>query len=135
MPKVKRKAKPMVERKLRSGFERKIRANLEKAKVDYKYESMVIPYTVPESVHKYTPDFTLPNGVIVEAKGYPFSAKDRKKMLFVKEQHPEKDIRILFERDLCIRKDSKTKYSMWAKKHGYIFHVSPQGLIPSEWLE
>lgn len=130
----KRVPKPMADRKLRSGYERKIRKCLEQKEVDYTYESMVIEYTVPESKHKYVPDFILPNGVIVEGKGYPFGSKDRKKMLYVKEQHPELNIKILFQRDLKISKVSKTKYSDWAKKHGFDYHVSAEGLIPEEWL-
>ena len=134
MPKVKRKAVPMKDRKLRSGFERKIRANLEKAKVDYKYESMVIPYTVPESVHKYIPDFILANGVIVEAKGL-LDRDGRKKLALVIEQNPDKDIRVLFQRNNRIAKNSKTTYEMWCKARNIKCAVSPQGLIPEEWLE
>lgn len=140
MPKkyAKRKAIPVEQRKLRSGYEKKVRKCLEENKVQYTYESMVIKYVVPETKRSYTPDFILPNGVIIESKGYPFSSKDRAKMLFVKEQHPELDVRILFERDLKIsRKGAKkvTKYSDWAEKNGFKYAISPQGIIPEEWLK
>lgn len=129
----KRVPKPMADRKLRSGYERKIRKCLEQKEVDYGYESMVIEYTVPESNHKYVPDFILPNGVVIEAKGY-FDSAARKKMAMVVEQHPELDIRILLQRDNTLSKKSKTKYTDWAKKRGIKCAVSPQGLIPEEWL-
>ena len=137
MPKkyAKRKAIPMEQRKLRSGYEKKVRKCLEENKVQYTYESMVIKYVVPETKRSYTPDFILPNGVIIESKGYPFSSKDRAKMLFVKEQHPELDIRILFQRDLKLSKTSKTTYSMWAKKNGFKYHVSEQGIPPDDWMK
>jgi hypothetical protein len=129
----KRVPKPMSERKLRSGFERKVRKHLELLKVKYKYESMVISYTVPETSHKYVPDFTLPNGVIVESKGY-WDAKSRAKMAMVIEQHPELDIRMLFQRDNTLSKKSKTKYSDWCQKRGIKYAVSSQGIIPEGWL-
>jgi len=129
----KRVPKPMADRKLRSGYERKIRKCLEQKEVDYTYESMVIEYTVPETKHKYVPDFILPNGVIVEGKGY-WDAASRQKMARVIEQHPELDIRILFQRDNTLSKKSKTKYTDWAKKRGIKCAVSSQGLIPEEWL-
>lgn len=129
----KRVPKPMMDRKLRSGYERKIRKCLEQKEVDYTYESMVIEYTVPESKHKYVPDFILPNGVIVEGKGY-WDAASRQKMARVIEQHPELDIRILFQRNNAINKKSKTHYSDWCSKRRIKFAISPQGLIPEEWL-
>ena len=129
----KRVPKPMADRKLRSGYERKIRKCLEQKEVDYTYESMVIEYTVPETKHKYVPDFILPNGVIVEGKGY-WDAASRQKMARVTEQHPELDIRILFQRNNAINKKSKTHYSDWCSKRGIKFAISPQGLIPEEWL-
>ena len=60
------------------------------------------------------PDFFLPNGVIIEAKGF-FKPSDRRKMLAVKEAHPELDIRFVFMRDNTLSKSSKTTYSMWAE--------------------
>ena len=125
----------MEQRKLRSGYERKVRKCLEENKVQYAYESMVVKYVVPETRRSYTPEFILANGVIIESKGYPFSSKDRAKMLYVREQHPELDIRLLFQKDLKLSKTSKTSYTDWAKKHGFIYHVSPQGHIPKEWLK
>lgn len=118
----------------RSGFEKKVAACLKKNKVEYEYETVKLKYTVPEKVHTYTPDFILPNGIHLEAKG-KFDADARAKMALVIEQHPDKDIRLLFMRDNTISKSSKTKYSTWCTKRNVKFHVSVTGEVPKEWLE
>ena len=135
MPKnyAKRKAIPVEQRKLRSGYEKKVRKCLEENKVQYTYESMVIKYVVPETKRSYTPDFVLKNGIIIESKGY-WDAASRSKMALAIEQNPHLDIRILFQRDNAINKGSKTHYSDWCKKRGIKYAISPQGIIPEEWL-
>ena len=52
------------------------------------YECYYLRYTIPESVHTYTPDFILPNGILIEAKGL-FETADRKKHLLIKKQYPQ----------------------------------------------
>jgi hypothetical protein len=80
------------------------------------YEMERIAYT---SRHEYIPDVTMPNGIRIELKGY-FDADDRRKMRELKEQHPEIDIRIVFQRaSTKLSKASKTTYGAWATKHGY----------------
>ena len=101
----------------KSKFEQKIADDLIKKKVKVDYETLKLKYVIPESNHIYTPDFILPNGIVVETKG-KFDLKDRKKMLLVIEQHPELDIRMLFQRAKNpIRKGSKTSYSDWCDKN------------------
>ena len=119
---------------LRSGLEKKVATYLDQKKVKYEYEKQVIKYTVPESQHRYTPDFVLPNGIIIECKGR-FTPADRKKMSLVIEQHPELDIRMLFMLDNTLSKSSKTTYSMWCEKRGIKYAVSKTGVIPKEWLK
>jgi len=114
----------------RSGLEEKVAEQLEKASIRYHYETYKIEYQVVES-RKYTPDFLLPNGIIVETKGR-FVASDRKKHLLVKKQHPFLDIRFVFSNSSQkISKTSKTSYADWCNKHGFIF---ADKLIPEEWL-
>jgi hypothetical protein len=80
----------------------------------------------------YTPDFILPNGVILEAKGY-FKPEDRRKMLAVKKQHPHLDIRLVFQQPLnTLTKTSKTTYAMWAEKNGFLW--APFHAIPLDWF-
>lgn len=118
---------------MRSGFEKKVADSLKSKGVDYKYESCKIPYKIPESKHNYIPDFELPNGIFVEAKG-KLDRVARKKMLLVVQQNPDKDIRFVFMRDNYIAKGSKTKYSTWADKHGIKYTVNVRGEIPDEWI-
>ncbi len=33
------------------------------------YEGYTLRYTVPAKVGRYTPDFLLPNGIVIETKG------------------------------------------------------------------
>jgi len=112
-------------------LEFEIGAQLDAAQVDYEYETQVITFTEPAKSRRYTPDFILPNGIIVEAKGR-WDVADRRKHKLVKEQHPELDIRFVFQNpNVKIRKGSRTSYGMWADKMGLKWaHRS----IPEEWL-
>lgn len=118
---------------LRSGFELKTAKYLEDKGIPYEYETLVVPYSVPASKHKYKPDFILPNGIVVECKGR-FSPADRKKMSLVVEQNPDLDIRLLFMLDNTLNRSSKTTYSMWCEKRGIKWAVSKAGEVPEEWL-
>lgn len=87
--------------------------------IPFRYEDLDlrIPYVVPATNHLYNCDFALKkkDGTImyVEYKGrWEFS--DMEKHRLVQQQHPEKDIRIIFERDpmkQTVRKGSKTTYA------------------------
>ena len=102
----------------RSGFEHKVADQLNEAKIDFEYETKVIDYIKPETNHTYTIDFTLPNGILVETKGR-WVLEDRKKHLLIKDQHPDLDIRIVFQNpNGKIRKGSKTTYANFCDKHG-----------------
>jgi hypothetical protein len=80
---------------------------------------------------RYTPDFFLENGVIIETKG-KWTAKDRYKMLDVFESHPKANIRMLFMSNNKISKASKTRYSDWCEAKGIRYAVET---IPEEWLK
>ena len=51
----------------KSGLEEKVSDLLCELGVDYEYESVSFAYTIQ---HLYTPDFILPNGVVLETNGY-----------------------------------------------------------------
>jgi hypothetical protein len=115
----------------RSGLEMDISESLKNQGIDGEYEQHIITYTKPATNHKYHPDFRLPNGIYVETKGR-FLTDDRKKHLLIKEQHPELDIRFLFQNSKTkISKASKTTYADWCDKHGFKF---ADKIIPEEWL-
>lgn len=115
----------------RSGLEDKIADQLKSLSVPVKYEERKITYSVPESIHTYTPDFELPNGIIIESKGR-FVAADRKKHLLVKQQRPTLDIRFVFSNSKAkINKGSKTSYADWCNKFGFLY---ADKLIPERWI-
>ena len=116
----------------RSGFEHVISEQLSESKIQFGYEDTVINYIKPETKHKYTIDFTLPNGILIETKGR-WTADDRKKHLLVKKQHPQLDIRIIFQSAKTkIRKGSKTTYSDFCDKHGIQW---AEKKVPESWLK
>lgn len=115
----------------RSGFEKDIYGQIERKGIKPLYETEKIKYVIPESTHTYTPDFLLPNGIIVETKGR-FTLEDRKKHILIKSQHPEKDIRLLFQNSNAkLTKGSKTTYAQWCVKNGFQY---ADKLIPSSWF-
>lgn len=115
----------------RSGLEEDIDNSLKTVGVNGEYEQHKILYTKPATQHKYTPDFRLPNGIFVETKGR-FVTADRKKHLLIKEQHPDLDIRFVFQNaNNKLNKKSKTTYADWCTKYGFIFAEKE---IPKEWL-
>jgi len=115
----------------RSGLEERIARELEQEGVSYEFEPLKIPYVPPAKQRTYTPDFILPNGLIIETKGR-FITADRQKHKFIKDQYPELDIRFLFQRaDQKITKGSKTSYADWCNKYGFKW---AEGSIPKAWL-
>ena len=115
----------------RSGLEEAIAKDLDKAGISYLYEDKKITYQVNQ-VRTYTPDFILPNGIIIETKGR-FVVDDRMKHLMIREQYPHLDLRFVFSNSRNkIRKGSKTTYGDWCTKHGFLY---ADKRIPDEWLE
>lgn len=115
----------------RSGLEEFIDTTLKSVGVDGEYEKHKIAYTKPATQHRYTPDFKLPNGIFIETKGR-FVTADRKKHLLIKQQHPDLDIRFVFQNaNNKLSKKSKTTYADWCIKHGFLFAEKE---IPDEWL-
>ena len=115
--------------KFRSKLEEKVADLLLNLDVTFEYEKTRFSYTIP---HNYTPDFILPNGVILECKGY-WDGEDRRKIKSVKEQNPDIDLRMVFQSPFnTISKRSKTTYAKWCEKHD-IPWTSFQN-IPLDWL-
>ena len=114
----------------RSGLEETIGKELEDRGVSYEYETMKISW-VDHKVRKYKPDFILPNGIIIETKGR-FVAADRRKHLEIQKQHPEHDIRFVFQNaNNKLNKGSKTTYAKWCEQKGFKW---AEKTIPEEWL-
>lgn len=116
----------------RSGLEEQVAQQLKAAGVAYDYESVKLRYIKPAREAKYTPDFILPNGIIVETKGR-FVVEDRQKHLILKDQHPKLDIRFVFSNSKAkISKNSKTSYADWCTKYGFTY---ADKLIPKGWFD
>lgn len=111
-------------KKTRNKFEQRIYAQIKRSKLPFKYETEKIPYVL---ARHYIPDFiiTTPTGkVYVECKGY-LRPEHKAKMVAVKRQHPELDIRILFY-------SKKEAYIRWAERCGFRWAIDK---IPADWLK
>ena len=129
--------KPKIgKRVVKSDFEFKVYKNLlnitpRGSTIEYELEKL--EYT---ETKQYTPDFIIHymdgRKVYIESKGF-FPYNERAKMIAVKAQHPDLDIRLVFYRDNPgqLGRGSKTKPSEWATKNGFPFAV---GEVPKEWF-
>ena len=115
----------------RSGLEIKVKDYLKEHKVKFKYEAIKIEWE-DLMYRTYTPDFVLPNGLIIEVKGL-FTASDRRKHLAIKKQHPNLDIRFVFENSRRkLSKGAKSTYGQWCDKYGFRYY---DRIIPEDWLK
>lgn len=113
-----------MKKKLRNKFEYAVEKQLQLAKATFTYETEHIAYIL---ARHYIPDFILktPLGkVYIECKGY-LRPEHKAKLVAVKKQHPEIDLRILFYADI-------KKYKQWAIRNGFRYAVYE---IPEDWLK
>lgn len=116
--------------KFRSGSELRVANDLEDRGIAYEYEHRKVIYQKKPS--KYLIDFELPNGIIVEVKGR-FVGSDRAKHLLVKAQHPDLDIRFVFDNpNRKLYTGSSNTYADWCEKHGFKYATK---YVPKEWLD
>lgn len=136
-----------VEKTFRSEVERHVAEQLSAANVKFAFEDKFMPYVVPQRTARYLPDFIIPGtNIIIEAKGHfgglkcvgdmkRRSAENRQKMVLLKEQYPELDFRIVFDKrshNTKLYKGSPTSQGKWATDHG--FKWASNGTIPPAWL-
>lgn len=115
----------------RSGLESGVQRQLESSGIPVIYEQFFVPWKLEKNC-KYTPDFFLPNGIVIETKGR-FVTADRQKHLYIRDQHPDLDIRFVFSRSASkISKTSKTTYAKWCDTKGFLF---ADAVIPQRWLD
>jgi Phage endonuclease I len=89
---------------------------------------------MPAREARYLPDFRVGN-IIIETKGWfgRNGARERQKLVLLKEQHPDLDIRIVFsDARKPLYKGSPTTYAMWATDHGFTY--STKGIVPQRWI-
>lgn len=118
----------------RSGLEEQIARQIDQAGHVVLYETEKLSYVWPERPATYTPDFVLAKRdgrMFIETKGR-FVVEDRQKMLLVREQNPDIDIRLVFSNaNQKLYKGSPTTYAMWADKHGFVW---ANKRIPDDWF-
>jgi predicted nuclease of restriction endonuclease-like RecB superfamily len=115
--------KKLKKKKTRNRFEYRIESQLRRAKAVFEYETEHIPYVL---ARHYIPDFiiTTPTGrVYIECKGY-LRPEHKSKMVAVKRQHPEIDLRILFY-------SLNKTYIKWAERNGFRWAIAK---LPKDWL-
>ena len=111
----------------RSSLERRLDWALNDGGFVAHYEACRIPYSL---LCHYVPDYILPNGIVVEAKGY-FTSADRRKMRAVKAAHPDLEIRFTFGNAANrLNKTSRTTYSKWCDSKGFPWSNKS---IPDSW--
>jgi len=130
---------------LRSKFELRLAIQLERAGVKYEYEKWKYEFFTKVSsgvcedcsgthvVQRrwYTPDFFLPNGIIIEAKGN-LTAGNRAILKAVRQAHDTLDLRLVFMANNKINRNSVTRYADWAEQFGFKYAI---GEIPEEWYK
>lgn len=115
-----------------SGLEHEIAKALEAQGIGPVFETLKISYIKPEKVHTYTPDFPLPNGIVVETKGV-FDTDDRTKHKLIKAQNPDLDLRFVFSNSRSkLSKGSPTSYGKWCEQHGFAY---ADKMIPQAWID
>ena len=115
----------------RSGLEIKVKDYLKDKNVMFKYEAIKIEWE-DLMYRTYTPDFILQNGIIVEVKGR-FTSDDRRKHVAIKQQHPNLDIRFVFENSRRkLSKGAKSTYATWCERNKFLY---ADRVIPEEWLK
>ncbi len=123
----------------RNKFEIKTGKFLKDNNVIFSYESEKLKYVIESN---YVPDFIINKHdggkLYIETKGNgrSFDGRARQKLIAVKNQHPEIDLRIVFFSDGkfgATRKDGTRQTQCgWAAKNGFKCAVRE---IPESWLE
>lgn len=113
----------------KSGFERSFEANLRSRKIKFEYEKLVLPYVLEREYH---PDFTFPeHDFIIETKGL-LDRESKAKMLAVKRQYPDLDLRFVFMRADKKIPGTRQTHGEWAARNGFIY---AEGTAPEFWFE
>ena len=130
--------------KFRSRFEERVGAKMPAGTL---YEPKKFSYPIQEPGYRcrgcgskdterttsYTPDFLLPNGTFIEAKGRLTSA-NRRRLVAFKAAFPDVKVHIVFMADNWLYKGAKSRYSTWAEKVGFEYCTGISN-IKGDWLK
>lgn len=109
----------MTNQRRRSKLEERFESILKDFDVPYEYEVTKLDYIIPESSHTYTVDWTILNGKLIETKGYLSDHSERRKYVLLKEQHPNLDLRFVFDNPNKLCGGTKMSHAKWAEKYGF----------------
>jgi hypothetical protein len=107
--------------RLKSKFEKRFYDEITRRGLDFGYETESLKYHLDLS---YKPDWKVSDGVYIETKG-KFDYVERRKMLAVLNDNPDKEVRMVFMRNQKLGKGSKMTYGEWCDKHGIRWSVFP----------
>lgn len=127
----------------RNPSEKFLGALLTEEGVEFDYEGFKIEYDVPARKAKYLPDFPIKGShIILEYKGWfgKNGAKERQKLILLKQQHPHLDFRLVFsDAKKKIYKGSPTTYAAWADENGFkwceINKTRGKVKLPDAWIK
>jgi hypothetical protein len=111
----------MTNTRRRSKLEERFESILKEFDVPYEYEVTKIDYIIPESSHTYTVDWTVLNGKLIETKGYLSDHSERRKYVLLKEQHPDLDLRFVFDNPNKLCGGTKMSHAKWAEKYNFLW--------------
>jgi hypothetical protein len=122
-----------IENGYRNLLERSVGDQLTSARVPFDYEGARVSFVVPERKAHYLPDFRVGN-IIIETKGwFGRGAKERQKLILVRNSNPELDIRLVFsDANKKIYKTSPTTYANWADHNNFKWATK---IVPSSWIK
>ena len=121
-----------LEHGFRSGLENRNAKRLLALGQKVYYEEHTLEFSQPQKLRRYTPDFILSNGIVIETKGR-FNTSDRQKHLMIKLCHPDLDLRFVFSNpNQTISKQSKTTYADWCRHKGFLCAAVE---VPIEWTK
>lgn len=113
----------------KSGFERSFEANLRSRGLKFRYESTEVPYVLSRTYH---PDFEMvDHRFFIETKGL-LDRDSKAKMVAVKKQNPDLDIRFVFMKADKRIPGTKQTHAEWADRNGFPWAEST---APEEWFE
>jgi hypothetical protein len=116
-------------RKYRSRLEASVAKKAQASRISLEYEPFTVAFVQPAKKRKYNPDFVLANGILIEVKGR-LTREDRVKMILVRDQNPQLDIRFVFKEDGWLTKTKTTRYSEWCKNNNFKYAFER---IPIQW--
>lgn len=94
------------------------------------YES--VRFSFPAKPKTYLPDFVLPNGIVIEVKGW-FRGADRAKMKAVQAAHPALDIRMVLDTPHQWTTKAKTETNAgWCDRNGFPWAGKN---VPESWIQ